>query len=77
MYCRAASKLAGAHVIHYAAENVRSFAGAISETSNEIRVLEILEPITDTLEENYARCLPLSLIKVPPPLINLLLISKR
>jgi hypothetical protein len=56
MYCRAASKLAGAlesHVIHYAAENLRSFAGAISETSNEIRVLEISEPITDTLEENY------------------------
>jgi hypothetical protein len=59
MYCRAASKLAGAlerRVIHYAAENVRSFAGAVSETSNEIRVLEISEPITDVLvrsEEKY------------------------
>jgi hypothetical protein len=60
MYCRAARKLVGVlednRVVHYAAENVGSFAGAISETSNEIRVLEISEPITDSLariEDKY------------------------
>lgn len=60
LYCRAASALAGVpkenRVINYAAENVGSFAGAISETTNEIRVLEISEPITDKFvrfEEKY------------------------
>jgi hypothetical protein len=80
MYCRAASKLAGAlesHVIHYAAEKIcahlqESFLKHQMKSECWRFQSQLL-----TLSRKTMRCLPLSLIKAPPPLINVLLISKR
>lgn len=60
MYFRSAKKLSDVlienRIIHYAAQSMASLTAGITETANEIRVLEISEPITDRLDKLDENC---------------------